>query len=419
MSILNNKLDFDAVVIGAGFGGVYSVYKLKRELNLEVRAYEKGGDVGGTWYWNRYPGALSDSESHVYRLSFSKQLLQDYTWDETYLKQPEVYEYLRHVTDRFGLRENFQFNTEVTKVQFNEAENYWEVTTDKGETVTTRFLITALGMLSAIYTPDIPGIENFKGERYHTGAWPKDADLKGKRVGVIGTGSTGIQLITTIAPEVGHLTVFQRSAQYTVPLGRRKQTPEEIAEIKENYDEIWDTVKNSVTAFGFPDPEIGAMDVSPEERERMFEDAWEKGNGFRFMFGVFNDIAINPKSNEAAASFIRKKIREIVKDPETARKLTPTQPYAKRPAADYGYYETFNRDNVSLVDIKECPIETVTEKGIRTADGEHELDVIIFATGFDAVDGNYTKIDMTGCGGMTMKDRMERWTKWIFGNNGN
>lgn len=405
--------DFDAVVIGAGFGGLYSVHKLRNEQGLNVRAYDKAGGVGGTWYWNRYPGALSDTESYIYRFSFDKDLLQESTWKNNYLTQPEILEYLNHVADRFDLRRSYQFNTQVTSTRFNESTNLWEVTTDKGETVTAKYIVTGLGLLSATNIPNFKGRETFKGEQYHTGDWPvSGVDLKGKRVGVIGTGSTGVQTITAIAPEVGHLTVFQRSAQYSVPVGIRPQTEEEIKGIKARYDEIWKQVKSSAVAFGFEESTVSAVSVSEEERERVFEEAWNIGGGFRFMFGTFGDIATNLEANEAACKFIRKKIKEIVKDPETARKLTPTDLYAKRPLCDNGYYATFNRDNVTLVDVKANPIVEITPKGVRTTDGEYELDVLIYATGFDAVDGNYTRIDMRGRGGVTIKE------KWKDGPTG-
>ncbi|WP_067724508.1 flavin-containing monooxygenase [Oceanobacillus damuensis] len=415
MSRLSEKLDFDAIVIGGGFSGIYAVHRLKNELNLDVRAFEKGGHVGGTWYWNRYPGALSDTESFAYRFSFDKELLQDYTWTHNYLKQKEVLKYLTHVVERWDIKDEFSLYTEVIKVEFNEKEAHWEVTTNKMETFTARFLVNGLGLLAAVHKPDLPGIDNFQGEYYHTAEWPDDAEYKGEKVGVIGTGSTGIQLITEIAPDVEHLTVFQRTPQYTVPLGYRKQTEEEIAEIKANYDELWDMVHNSVTAFGYPDAEISAMDVSDEEREKIFEDAWNKGNGFRFFSHVFNDLSFNREANDAAANFIKKKISEIVKDPETARKLTPTEPYARRPAADNGYYATFNRDNVTLADIKAHPIVEVTEKGIRTEEGFHELDVIIFATGFDAMDGNYKRFDIIGRNGVNLKDQWKDGSRAYLG----
>ncbi|KOO51614.1 flavin-containing monooxygenase [Viridibacillus arvi] len=406
-------VDFDAVIVGAGFGGLYAVHKLRNELGLNVRAYDNGDDVGGTWYWNRYPGALSDTESFVYRYSFDKDLLQEWTWKENYMTQPEILSYLDHVADRFDLRRSYQFNTKVTATHFNEETNYWEVITDKGETVTAKFVVTGLGLLSATNVPNFKGRETFKGEQYHTARWPKSGvDLKGKRVGVIGTGSTGVQVIIATAPEAKHLTVFQRTPQYSVPVGKRPQSEEEIAEIKANNDEIWKQVKSSAVAFGFEESTVSAVSVSKEEQERVFEDAWNKGGGFRFMFGTFSDIAANPEANEAACNFIRKKIQEIVKDPEMARKLTPTGLYAKRPLCDNGYYNTFNRDNVSLVDVKENPIVEITPKGVRTTDGEYDLDVLIYATGFDAVDGNYTKIDIRGRGGVTMRD------KWADGPTG-
>ncbi|WP_338451035.1 NAD(P)/FAD-dependent oxidoreductase [Niallia oryzisoli] len=406
------EVDFDAVVVGAGFGGLYSVHKLRNELGLNVRAYDNGSDVGGTWYWNRYPGALSDTESFLYPLSFDKELLEEGDWKHNYLTQPEILSYLNKVADRFDLRRSYQFNTKVTSTYFNEEHNYWEVTTDKGETVTAKFLVTGLGLLSATNVPNFKGIETFKGEQYHTARWPQDVDLKGKRVGIIGTGSTGVQVIIDIAPKVEHLTVFQRTPQYSVPIGLKVQSDAEKAEIKANYEEIWKQAKSSAVAFGFEESTVPAVSVSKEEQERVFEEAWNIGGGFRFMFGTFSDIATNPEANEAAANFIRKKIQEIVKDPETARKLTPTGLYAKRPLCDNGYYDTYNRDNVSLVSVKETPIVEVTPKGVRTTDSEYELDVLIFATGFDAVDGNYTKIDMRGRDGITMKE------KWADGPTG-
>ena len=395
----------DAVIIGAGFGGLYMLRKLRDELGLNVRGYDRAGDVGGTWYWNRYPGALSDTETYLYCYSFDKELLQEQQWDTRYINQPRILAYLERVADRFDLRKDIQFNTTITTASFDEASGRWEVLTDKGDKISAKYLVTALGLLSVTNVPDIKGREKFKGEQYHTGAWPEGVEFGGKKVGVIGTGSTGIQVITAIAPQVGHLTVFQRSAQFSVPVGNGTVSKEEVAEVKRNYDEIWRKVKNSMIGFGFEESTIPTMSVSEEERQQIFQKAWDEGGGFRFMFGTFNDIVTDEAANDAAANFVRAKIAEIVDDPETARKLSPTDYYAKRPLCDSGYYAMYNRDNVSLVDVKQTPIEEITDNGLRTSDGvEHELDMLIFATGFDAVDGNYTKMDLRGRGGLPIKE---------------
>ncbi|KRA64323.1 MULTISPECIES: NAD(P)/FAD-dependent oxidoreductase [Rhizobium/Agrobacterium group] len=398
--------DFDAVVIGAGFGGLYSVYKLRNEQGLNVMAFDSAGDVGGTWYWNRYPGAVSDTESYVYRYSFSGELLQKGRWKNRYLTQPEILDYMNEVADHYDLRRSFQFNTKVTATHFNDETGLWHVTTDKGQTVTAKYLITGLGLLSATNVPKFKGINSFKGQVLHTGAWTEGLDLTGKRVGVIGTASTGVQIILATAPIAKHLTVFQRSAQYVVPIGNTPQDEATIASQKANYDDIWKQVKSSAVAFGFEESTIPAETASPEERERVFEAAWQRGGGFYFMFGTFCDIATSQVANDAAANFIKKKITQIVKDPETARKLMPKDIYAKRPLCAQNYYDVYNRDNVTLADVKADPIAEFTANGIRLESGaEHELDVVIFATGFDAVDGNYTRIDMRGRGGVTMRDK--------------
>jgi cation diffusion facilitator CzcD-associated flavoprotein CzcO len=392
--------DYDAIVVGSGFGGIYALHKLRNEQGLTVRAFEKGGGIGGTWYFNRYPGAKSDTEGFVYRYSFDKDLLQDYDWSTRYLEQEHILGYLNHVVDRFDLRRDIQLNTEVTGARFDEARNVWVVRTGSGEEYTARYLVNALGLLAKTNIPDIAGRDSFAGTQVHTNAWPQDLDITGKRVGVIGTGSTGSQFIVAAPKIAGHLTVFQRSPQYCVPSGNGPVDPAEVERTKQNFDAIWDQVRNSVVAFGFTESAIEAMSVSAEERNRIFQENWDLGNGFRFMFGTFADIATNPEANEAAAAFIRSKIAEVVEDPETARRLTPTDLYAKRPLCNEGYYETFNRDNVTLVSLQETPIEEITPRGVRTADGvEHELDVLVFATGFDAVDGNYRSMDLRGRGG--------------------
>ena len=293
----------------------------------------------------------------------------------------------------------------MTDASFDEVAGIWTVHTDRGVTFECRFLVNGLGLLSATNVPDFPGMNDFEGRVVHTGAWPEDLDLTGKRVGVIGNGSTGNQVITAAAPIAGHLTSFQRTPQYSVPAGNRELPPEELQSHRDDFDATWDQVRNSSVAMGFVESERETFSVSAEERERIFEAAWQNGGGFRFMFETFCDIATDEAANEEAASFIRRKIAEIVKDPETRRKLTPTDLYARRPLCDSGYYDTFNRPNVSMVSLKETPITHVTEKGIVTADGTlHELDVLILATGFDAVDGNYTRVDISGRDGKSLRD---------------
>jgi cation diffusion facilitator CzcD-associated flavoprotein CzcO len=394
----------DALVVGAGFGGIYMLYKLRRELGLNAVAIDKAGGVGGTWYWNKYPGALSDSEGFVYQYSFDRDLYADNPWTTKYVRQPEILAYLNGVVDRYDLRQRIALETAMTDAAFDEVSGTWTVHTDRGITFVSRFLVNGLGLLSATNVPDFPGMDSFAGRVVHTGAWPEDLDLTGKRVGVIGNGSTGNQVITATAPIAGHLTSFQRTAQYSVPTGNYQLSPAELQAHRDNFDANWDQVRNSSVAMGFEESTIETFSVSPEERERIFEAAWQKGGGFWFMFGTFCDIATNEAANEEAASFIRRKIGQIVMDPDTRRKLTPTDLYARRPLCDTGFYETFNRPNVSLVNVKETPIERLTEKGIVTADGVlHELDVLILATGFDAVDGNYVRVDIRGRGGQSLK----------------
>lgn len=397
----------DAIVIGAGFGGIYAVHKLANELGLSVIGFDKADGPGGTWYWNRYPGALSDTESHLYRYSFDKDLLQDGTWKHTYITQPEILDYLEGVVDRFDLRRHFRFgaDNEITSAVYLEKEGLWEVTTEAGDVYRAKYVVNAVGLLSAINFPKLPGLDTFQGEVLHTGAWPEGKDMTGKRVGVIGTGSTGEQVVTELAPHVEQMTVFVRTPQYSVPVGKREVTKAEIDEIKAKYDETWEQVKNSSVAFGFEESTVPAMSVSEEERNRVYEEAWQKGGGFRFMFGTFGDIATDEEANETAAAFIRSKISQIIEDPEKARKLMPSGLYARRPLCDNGFYAAFNRPNVDVVAIKENPIRVITETGVVTEDDQlHELDALIFATGFDAVDGNYRRMDIYGRNGLHLND---------------
>jgi len=351
---------------------------------------------------------MSDTESYIYRFSWDKEDLQTYPWPEHYVKQREVLAYLNHVVDKHDLRKYMQFNTEMLGADWDDVKKVWSVKLSTGETYKARFLVAALGLLSRTNYPDIKGIDTFKGEKCHTAKWPDNLELEGKRVGVIGCGSTGVQVITAVAPKVKSLTCFQRHPQYSVPSGDGPVSPEYRQWANENYDSIFDLVKNSITGFGIVESTTPMFSVSPEERERVLEENWAKGNGFRFMFATFSDITTNEEANEAVCEFIRKKIAQTVKDPEKARKLQPRDWYARRPLCDGGYFQRFNQDNVDVVDLKETPIEEITETGIRTSDGKvHELDVIVFATGFDAVEGNYTRLRIRGRGGENLKDR---WT---------
>ncbi|MFL1397087.1 flavin-containing monooxygenase [Acinetobacter baumannii] len=402
---MSQKMDFDAIVIGGGFGGLYAVKKLRDELKLKVQAFDKATDVAGTWYWNRYPGALSDTETHLYCYSWDKELLQSLEIKKKYVQGPDVRKYLQQVAEKHDLKKSYQFNTSIQSAHYNEADALWEITTEYGDKYKARFLVTALGLLSAPNLPNIKGINQFKGELHHTSRWPDDVSFEGKRVGVIGTGSTGVQVITAVAPLAKHLTVFQRSAQYSVPIGNDPLSEEDVKKIKDNYDKIWDGVWNSALAFGLNESTVPAMSVSAEERKAVFEKAWQTGGGFRFMFETFGDIATNMEANIEAQNFIKGKIAEIVKDPAIAQKLMPQDLYAKRPLCDSGYYNTFNRDNVRLEDVKANPIVEITENGVKLENGDFvELDMLICATGFDAVDGNYVRMDIQGKNGLAMKD---------------
>ncbi|MCA5892502.1 NAD(P)/FAD-dependent oxidoreductase [Isoptericola sp. NEAU-Y5] len=397
--------DLDAIVVGAGFAGLYQLYALRERLGLRVRLFEKGAGVGGTWYWNRYPGATSDTQSPFYRYSFDAELLQEWGWSRRYVGQADVLAYLEEVVRRHDLGRDIRLGTEVTGIVLDEGDGTWTVTTADGASTTARYVVTALGVLSTTNVPDIPGMDTFAGRVVHTAEWPDDLSIEGRRVGVIGTGSTGTQLIVAAARSASHLTVFQRNAQYCVPSGDGPVEPGEVEAYQARYDEVWAQVRGSQVGFGFDEATTPASAASPQERERVFQEAWDRGNGFYFMFGTFNDLATDPASNEAAAAFIRRKIAEIVDDPQTARRLTPTQPYAKRPLCNQGYYEVFNQDHVELVSLPENPIVEIVPEGVRTADGVvHELDVLVLATGFDAVDGSYRRLDLVGRDGVTVDE---------------
>ncbi len=395
---------FDAIIIGAGFSGLYQLHKLRDELGLNVRVLEKGAGVGGTWFWNRYPGARCDSESYYYCYSFNKEIEQEWSWSERYPEHTEIRKYLNFVSDRLDLRRDIQLDTEVKSAAFDDASNTWKVETVGGETFLTRFLITAVGCLSAANVPKFEGLENFKGAWYHTGNWPHEGvDFAGKRVGQIGTGSTGIQLAPMLAGRSQHLTIFQRTANYSIPARNRTVTPEEVDLTRKNYDDVWRRARSGTNGHPFTMSTRSAVSVTDEERRTIYEKAWERG-GLRFR-ASFKDILENARANETASDFIREKIADVVKDPALLEKLTPRDHgfATKRPPIDSGYFETFNRDNVSLVDLKAEPIVEVTEKGIRTTKQEYELDIIVFATGFDAFTGPLLRLNLTGSNGYALK----------------
>ena len=399
---------FDAVIIGAGFSGLYQLLSLRDRLGLSVQVLEAGEGVGGTWYWNRYPGARCDSESHSYSYTFSQELQQEWEWTERYPEQPEIMRYLNHVADRFDLKRNIRFRTRVTAAHYEAAANRWRVTTEMGEQLTAKFLITAVGCLSTTNVPSIPGLESFTGLCVHTGQWPHDGvDFTGKRVGLVGTGSTGIQAAPVIAETAAHLTVFQRTANYSVPARNAPLTPAFRRYVKENHAEIRRVMHSTPNGHPFVIEDRSAFDVTPEQRRALYELAWEKG-GLQFR-ATFGDLLVDKAANDTAADFIRNKIREIVKDPVTAAKLTDIDhPYAaKRPPIDTNYFETFNRDNVSLVDLRAEPIEAITPAGIRTQKNQYALDVIVFATGFDAMTGPLLRMDIRGRGGRSLAEIWE------------
>ncbi len=392
-----DQTEFDALVIGAGFSGLYQLLCLRDRLGLSAQILEAGAGVGGTWYWNRYPGARCDSESHSYCYTFSEALLQDWEWTERYPGHEEIRRYLDHVADRFDLRRDIRCNTRVTSAHYDDAANRWRVTTDRGQLLTAQFLITAVGCLSTANVPDIPGLEHFAGRWFHTGQWPHDGvDFAGKRVGLVGTGSTGIQAAPVIAETAAHLTVFQRTANYSVPARNAPLTTDFRRSVKESFAEIRRVMHSTANGHPFVIEDRSAFDVTPEQRQALYEAAWRKG-GLQFR-ATFRDLLLDKAANDTAARFLCDKIRAIVKDPATAASLADIDhPYAaKRPPIDTDYFETFNRANVRLVDVRRAPIEAITHAGIRTRDAEYPLDVIVFATGFDAMTGPLLRIDIRG-----------------------
>jgi cation diffusion facilitator CzcD-associated flavoprotein CzcO len=399
-------LDFDVIVVGAGLSGMYQLYRL-RELGLRVRVFETGTDVGGTWYWNRYPGARFDSESYSYGYSFSKELLEEWEWSEHFAGQPETLRYCQYVAQKFDLRRDIQFRSRVVAAHWQEPTRSWSVTLEDGGEFSTRFLVTAIGPLSTPTLPLIESRDSFAGQSFHTARWPKEpVDFSGKRVAVIGTGATGVQTIQTIASQVGHLTVFQRTPNWCAPLHNGKIDAETQKTIKAGYGEIFARCQETFACFlHTPDPR-GAFEVTDEEREAFYEKLYGE-RGFGIWQGNFKDILTDRTANATISDFVARKIRSRVKDQRVAEKLIPKNHGfgTRRLPLETFYYEVYNRDNVELIDITETPIERITPTGIKTGARDFAFDIIIFATGFDAITGAFDKIDFRGLDGVRLKDK--------------
>jgi cation diffusion facilitator CzcD-associated flavoprotein CzcO len=406
----------DAIIIGAGFAGMYQLISLRDKLGLRARVLEAGSGVGGTWFWNRYPGARCDSESHSYMYYFSKELVQEWEWSERYPQQPEILRYLNHVADKFDLRRDIKFDTRVISARFDEHTQQWVIKTEAGETLRAQFLITAVGCLSSANVPNIPGRDSFAGEWFHTGAWPHEGvDFNGKRVGIVGTGSTGIQAIPVITEQAAHVTVFQRTANYSLPANNAPLTDEFKQYAKAHADEIYTVMTTNGNGHPFHVAPRKAVETAPEELEDIYETAWQKG-GLQFR-ATFGDLLTSNDANQTAAEFIRKKILQIVKDPAKAQVLADIDhPFAaKRPPIDSNYFETYNRDNVALVNLRETPIEEIVPAGIRTSDRIYDLDIIVFATGFDAMTGSLLKLNIEGMDGRKLNDDWRAGPKTYLG----
>jgi cyclohexanone monooxygenase len=407
----------DAVIVGAGVGGLYAIYRL-RKLGLTVRAFEAGSDVGGTWFWNRYPGCRCDIESMEYSYSFSNELQQEWQWPERYGTQPEILRYINHVADRFDLRRDVQLNARVTSASFNGKTNLWTIKTHDGASVTASFCIMATGNLSTPRTPGIPGLKLFKGKWYHTGLWPQQGvDFSGLRVGVIGTGSSGVQMIPHIARQAKHLYVFQRTANFSLPARNCPLDPAKEREHKATYPERRRAAYDTPFGIaGYPPPVKSALEATQEELRRTYATRWQEGGSISFLY-AFSDLLVNKAANDTACDFVHDRIRGLVKDPNTAALLCPTDhPIGtKRLILDTDYYETYNRDNVTLVDIRSAPIKQITRDGLRTANAEYALDAIAFATGFDAMTGAMKEIAIRTDTGMTIEEKWANGPRTYLG----
>ena len=399
--------EFDVVVVGAGFAGLYALYRLRAQ-GMRVRVFEAGGGVGGTWYWNRYPGCRCDVESMEYSYSFSEELQQEWPWPERYGTQAEILRYVEHVVQRFDLMRDIELNTRVVAARFDETTNRWSVTTAKGESVSATYCVMASGNLSTPRIPDFTGLERFRGRWYHTGMWPHaGVDFSGQRVAVIGTGSSAIQMIPHIARAAKHLHDFQRTANFSLPAGNAPLDPEKVRQHKAEYAQRRRAAYETPFGIsGYPPPLKSALEVTPEERQRTYEAKWSGGGNISFLY-AYKDLLLDLAANETAAEFVREKIRSIVRDPAVAELLAPRDhPIGtKRLCLDTNYYETYNRDNVTLIDARRSPIEAITREGLRTEDAAYEFDALVFATGFDAMTGALGEIDVRGKAGQSLKDK--------------
>ncbi|MGR8948843.1 MAG: flavin-containing monooxygenase [Gammaproteobacteria bacterium] len=399
---------YDAIIIGAGVSGLYMLHKL-RGLGLSARIFEAGSDLGGTWYWNRYPGARFDSESYSYQYSWSEDLLDEWQWSEHFASQPEAERYLHHVADKFDFQRDIEFNARVASATYDEQTNRWTIKTQNGIEATAQYFICATGLLSAYQLPDYEGVESFAGLSLHSARWPKEpVDFSGKRVGVIGTGPTGVQIIQSIAPECEKLTVFQRTANWCTPLRNRPITEEEQKELREKAHDIFAICKRSWAGFIHEPDERAAADVPKEERLARYQELYDRG-GFSLWLGNFSDSFMNKEHADEVAEFMAEKIRQRVKDPAKAEKLIPKSHTfgTKRCPGEKNFYEVFNLDHVDIVDLRETPITKIVPEGVMIGDELHELDVLIFATGFHSVTGELLRIDIRGEGGVSLQ---EHWS---------
>ncbi len=413
----NSPKQYDAIVVGAGFTGLYLLYRL-REMGLKVMAIEAGSGVGGTWYWNRYPGARVDSRIPGYEYTFSTELIDEWDWSEAYPAQPETERYLNFMADKFALKKDIRFDARVTAARFDEAARHWHISTDQGDALEARFFVCCTGILSSPIVP-FEGQEQFSGLICHTARWPREpVDFSDKRVGIVGNGATGMQVIQTIAPQVGHLKVFQRTAQYAIDIKNPRFSDADRAALRARYPEIIRKVEESFGGLYYEDSvNYGSFhDHSPQRRQEIYEAIWASGS-LRFWLGIFPEVITDEKANAEVADFVRAKIRGHVKDPQTAEQLMPDYLFGtRRLPLQYGYYDAFNRDNVELVDARTNPIDRITANGLRMADGEeHELDILIFATGFDAGTGALSRIDIRGRDGQSLKEKWQHDLRTAMG----